>query len=181
MYSMMNETCCFTGHRWQDLLGKTAQDNVEILMLGREQCIDLIENHGVTRFYAGGAIGWDTWMAKIIIALRRDYYPQIKLILALPCKGQWEVWKEYNPEDIYEWMRVYEEADEVEYVYDGYYEKWVMTNRNNYMVDRSLYCIAAWNEKESGGTFNCLTKARKKDRLIVRINPNTLEVVKENI
>jgi uncharacterized phage-like protein YoqJ len=177
---MINETAHFTGHRWQDLNGKDPQDNFELLVHSRNIVIDLIENHGVTRFYSGMAIGYDLWMAKIIIALRRDHYPHIKLLCAIPCKGQWEAWVDYNPEDVYEWMKVYEEADEIEYVYDGRYEKWVLPNRNTYMVARSAYAIAAWNEKESGGTFDCLTKARKKGRMITRINPKTNEIIKEN-
>lgn len=176
----MDKTAYFTGHRPQDLNGFDPQDNVEIISMGRDSVIDLIENHGVTNFYAGGAIGWDTWMAKVIIGLRRTLYPHIKLILAIPCKGQWEVWKEHNPEDIFEWMRIYEQADKVEYAYNNLYEHWVLPNRNTYMVDRGLYCIACWNGKESGGTWDCLKKSRKKERKIITINPRTMEINKEN-
>lgn len=177
---MHSQTCYFTGHRPQDLLGSRADDNVELILMGREIIIDLIENRGVFRFYAGGAQGWDTWMAKVIIALRRDYYPHIKLILAIPCKGQWQAWTPHAPEAVYEWLTIFEEADEVEYVHDGYYEQWVLPHRNTYMVDRGLYCISAWNSKQSGGTYDCIKKSRKKNRLISIINPATLEVRKEN-
>lgn len=177
---MFNETAYFTGHRPQDLNGFNPEDNFELIRISRDICIDLIENHGVTRFYSGMAIGYDIWMAKVIIGLRRDLYPDIKLLLAVPCKGQWEAWEEHCPDQIFEWMRVYEEADEIEYVHDGRYEKWVLPNRNTYMVARGLYCIAGWNEKEFGGTFDCLTKSRKKGRMITRVNPKTLEVIKEN-
>lgn len=177
---MFDRTAQFTGHRWQDLNGRKPQDNAELIMKSREVVIDLIENHGVVWFYTGMAIGYDQWMAKVIIALRRDHYPHIKLIAAIPCKGQWEAWLEYNPDDIYEWMRIYEEADEIEYSYDGKYEHWVLPHRNTYMMQRSKYCIAAWTGKESGGTWDNLQKARKKERLITIINPKTGEITKEN-
>lgn len=177
---MFNETAYFTGHRWQDLNGKDPQDNVELIMKSREVIIDLIENHGVKYFYNGMAIGYDQWMAKVIIALRRDFYPHIKLICAVPCKGQWKAWVQYNPEDVFEWMSVFEEADIVEYSHDGYYEHWVLPHRNKYMADRGLYCIAGWSGKESGGTWDCVKYSRKKERKITIIDVNTLEIKKEN-
>lgn len=177
---MFYETAQFTGHRWQDLNGRNPEDNYDLIKTSRDVIIDLIENHGVTRFYSGMAIGYDLWMAKVVIALRRDFYSHIKLLCAIPCKNQWKAWVDHNPEDVFEWMSVYEEADEIEYSYDGYYEHWVLPSRNTYMMKRSHYCIAAWNGKESGGTWDNLKKARKNNRLITIINPKTNEVTKEN-
>lgn len=71
-------TCCFTGHRDippEILPALAAKVEAEVL--------ELIAD-GIRYFYAGGALGFDTLAAETVLRLR-DQFPQIRLILALPC------------------------------------------------------------------------------------------------
>lgn len=52
-----------------------------------------IIHHEITDFYTGGAIGWDTLAAQVLLKIRESY-PQVKLHLILPCSNaeQTEKW-----------------------------------------------------------------------------------------
>lgn len=78
---MKNKTCCFTGHR---NLPKNKIPEIKSALTN--EVIKLIDQ-GVIYYGAGGAIGFDTLAAQTIIELREDY-PQIKLILIIPCRNQ---------------------------------------------------------------------------------------------
>lgn len=76
---MKEKTCCFTGHR---LLPKA---EIPIIKTELKKAIIELINDGVVYFGTGGALGFDTIAAQTILNLKVDY-PQIKLILVLPCK-----------------------------------------------------------------------------------------------
>ena len=88
MKQMQNEyfeakpiTCCFTGHR------KILKENIPIIKSNlRVVVVKNIEN-GYRFFEAGGALGFDTIAAQIVLELK-EAYPQIRLILVLPCVTQ---------------------------------------------------------------------------------------------
>lgn len=80
------KTCCFTGHREipqydYECIRKKLRDVVE----------DLIEK-GVVYIGVGGALGFDTMAALVILELK-EIYENIRLILVLPCKNQCKNWK----------------------------------------------------------------------------------------
>ena len=91
---MKNQTCCFTGHRkipvWQYKYIATQL---------KSKIIELIKQ-GVIYYGAGGALGFDTMAAQAVLELKK-LYPQIRLILVLPCKTQTYGWSRENIE-IYE-------------------------------------------------------------------------------
>ena len=78
----MSKICCFTGSR--DIKGISSLDLANKL---EKLLIDLIEKENYTDFRAGGARGFDTLAALVVLKLR-ERYPQIKLHLFLPCKNQ---------------------------------------------------------------------------------------------
>ena len=55
-------------------------------------------SQGYRRFYTGGALGFDT-VAAIVILKLKNRYPDIKLILALPCSSQTKGWKKRDIEN----------------------------------------------------------------------------------
>lgn len=73
--------------------------------------------NGYLFFGAGGALGFDTLAAQTVLKLR-ERYPDIKLILVLPCKTQARGWKQA---DIYEYERIKAAADKVVYTSEDYY------------------------------------------------------------
>ena len=78
---------CFTGHRKITI----TQDLKRRLYIELEQ---LVKN-GVTDFYVGGAIGFDTFAEQTVTELKKSY-PQVRLNLVLPCptEQQTQKWSE---------------------------------------------------------------------------------------
>jgi len=98
---MKERTCCFTGHR-----EIPERDYNRLKQKTKNAIIELIEK-GVIYFGAGGARGFDTIAAETVLELKNDY-PQIKLILVLPCPDQTKGWKEG---DIRKYNIIKENAD----------------------------------------------------------------------
>ena len=136
---MKKLTCCFTGHRHLSVSNEILFARLE------KQIIDLIEQ-GVIYYGAGGALGFDTIAALTVIKLRNQY-PNIKLILVLPCKEQTKSW---NNNDIAVYNYILSQANKVVYTSESYYPG-CMYKRNRHLVDNSSHCIC-YMEKDSGGT-----------------------------
>ncbi len=156
---MKEKSCCFTGHR---LILE------EDLFFVRERLGKAIKNlimDGYTEFITGGALGFDTEVALVILGLRQQY-PCIRLSLALPCKEQSKGWTS-SEIAIYEEIKA--QADEVVYVSETY-TKGCMHKRNRYLVDHSIYCITYLNQN-SGGTAYTVKYAIKQGRQVENIAP----------
>ena len=87
---MRDKTCCFTGHRQ---LPEKYKDEIASKL---ENTIKSLIHSGYRYFGAGGALGFDTLAAQTVLRLRKSY-PQIKLILVLPCLSQADKWR---PSDV---------------------------------------------------------------------------------
>lgn len=96
---MKKKTVCFTGHR-----EIPPERREELSRRLRDTLIQLIES-GCLFFGAGGALGFDTLAAQAVLDLKRQY-PQIKLILVLPCISQADRWEEKDRK-IYAYIRIY--------------------------------------------------------------------------
>ena len=127
---MINQTCCFTGHR------KIPLDQLESVTQRLRDAVIASIKDGYLYFGAGGALGFDTLAAQTVLDLKKDY-PQIKLILVLPCKTQTRGWKQ---EDIEEYNRIMKAADKVVYTSQDYYSG-CMQKRNRHLVNNSSKCI----------------------------------------
>ena len=149
------ETCFFTGHR------NAPSDTLLVIKTGTF-IIDLINKCGVTDFYAGGALGWDTICAKIILDLKK-IYPQIKLHLILPCPPEIQTskWKNEQKEEYYKILKA---ADDVEILSEKY-ETDCMKKRNARLAELGDMCVCYYNEKNfrsgTGQTFRMAQKAKK--------------------
>ena len=89
MIDMKSRTACFTGHR-----ELPTDDLPEISKRLEDTLVKLIEQ-GYRYFGAGGALGFDTLAAQVVLRLR-ERYPQIRLILVLPCLNQTRGWPQEN-------------------------------------------------------------------------------------
>lgn len=136
---MKNQTCCFTGHR------KIPLDQLESVTQRLRDAVIASIKDGYLYFGAGGALGFDTLAAQTVLDLKKDY-PQIKLILVLPCKTQTRGWRQ---EDIEEYNRIIRAADKVVYTSNNYYNG-CMQIRNRHLVEYSSLCICYLN-KTTGG------------------------------
>lgn len=118
---------------------------------------------GVVYFAAGGALGFDTLAAMTVLRLR-DRYPQIRLILVLPCAGQTRGWKDADVRK-YEWIK--SRANKVTVLSVAYY-RGCMHARNRYLIDHSAYCVC-YLRKAEGGTAYTVACAEKQGLKVIRI------------
>ncbi len=143
-------SCCFSGHR------NLTKDELERACRSIAELVPMLVKQGITRFYAGGAVGFDMAAAVAVLNLKH-IYPELHLTLALPCRGHTAKWSKYDKELF---SRVTERADSVVYVSDEY-SRGCMQKRNKFMVDRSTLLIA-WLSSERGGTYNTVAYAEKQ-------------------
>ena len=124
--------------------------------------IEAIEQ-GYRYFGVGGALGFDTLAAQTVLELESEY-PEIKLILVLPCENQTRGWE---LSDIEEYERIKAAADKVVYTSKDYYSG-CMHKRNRHLVDNSSLCICYLTE-QSGGTAYTVNYARSQGLKIVNV------------
>ena len=150
-------TCCFTGHR---KLPPEHYDKIKALT--RSEVVKLIDV-GVRYFGTGGALGFDTLAAQIILELKKTY-PDIKLILVLPCYNQTARWNIQDIE-IYEYIK--SKCDK--YVYTSKdYNSHCMFKRNKHLVDNSDYCIC-YLSKQYGGTAQTVEYAYSQGIKVINV------------
>lgn len=137
---MRDQTCCFTGHR------KIPSEFYKELECSIRSAILSMIRRGVLYFETGGALGFDTMAAQAVLECK-PFYPQIKLILVLPCRTQANAWQEAD-RALYE--KIKKCCDRSIYVSEMY-TAGCMHKRNRWLVDSSKYCIC-YLTQPSGGT-----------------------------
>ena len=127
---------CFTGHR------NLPYERAELELRLYKILENYINKHGLTDFYAGGAVGWDTLAALTVIKLR-NVYPHIRLHLVLPCSNEEQTakWSANDKEIFY---KILSDADHVEYTSQHYYNG-CMKVRNARIVECADICFFYWN------------------------------------
>lgn len=150
---------CFTGHRYIRITSELEARLENILC-------ELIEKHGATDFYAGGALGWDTLCAQTVLRLKQKH--PIRLHLVLPCceTEQTEKWKS---EQKAEFKGILSSADSVEYVSENYFDG-CMRIRNQRLVEYADGCVCYYNEKKrASGTGQTVCMAQQKNIGIINL------------
>ena len=154
---MREQTCCFTGHRtvpeWQ-------RDSISVAL--RVTIRNLILS-GYQYFGAGGALGFDTMAAQMVLSLKAEF-PNIKLILVLPCKNQTDRGREKD-RAIYEEIKA--QADKVVYITETYTPDCMM-RRNRHLVDYSSVCVCYLTRKQ-GGTAYTVDYAHHKGVRVINL------------
>ena len=157
---MQNKRCCFTGHR-------NIKVNKELKGRLWETLIRLVEEYGVTDFYAGGAVGFDTLCEKAVLALKKDY-PAVRLHLILPClpQNQSKMWSE---EEKITFDRICKAADSCEALSEKYYQG-CMKKRNEELVRNSDYCVCYYNSEDPrSGTGQTVRMCEKNGITVINI------------
>ena len=139
---MKDVTCCFTGHR------KIPVEQYQLLFNKTEKAVERFIVDGYLNFCVGGALGFDTLAALVVLMLKKKY-PDIRLILILPCLSQTRGWK---IEDIEIYENIKNQADEIVYTSEEY-TRGCMHKRNRALVDKSSACIAYLTESKGGSAY----------------------------
>lgn len=147
---LKSKTCCFTGHRVM------SDQEKQIAAVRLRQVIAELVKEGVVYYGAGGALGFDTLAAQTVLEMKKEY-PQIRLILVLPCEDQTRNWRS---EDIEIYENIKARCDKVVYVSRRYTPD-CMYKRNRHLVDHSGTCIC-YLTREGGGTAYTVGYAWKK-------------------
>ena len=160
---MREMTACFTGHRSIPLMQRgTVRKKLE-------KTVRELIGKGYRYFGAGGALGFDTLAAQAVLRLR-ERYPQIRLILVLPCLNQTRGWPQADIDTYKEIKRC---ADKVTYTSEHYF-RGCMQKRNRHLVDNSSACIC-YLTKSAGGTAYTVNYARRMGLRIINIaGPDSL-------
>jgi len=151
------QTACFTGHRI------IPTEDVPAIEFHLQEVISKAIENGYRFFGAGGALGFDTLAAKSVLTLR-EKYPDIRLILILPCLYQTRNWRRY---DIDQYELIKKEADKVVYTSKEYTRDF-MSRRNRHLVDNSSLCIC-YKTKDTGGTSYTVRYAKQQGLAILNI------------
>jgi uncharacterized phage-like protein YoqJ len=130
--------------------------------------VDWLIQHGVIFFGVGGAMGFDTLAAQVVLELR-EKYAEVKLILVLPCKNQTRGWP---AEDIVIYEKIKDSADKVVYIADSY--------RKGCMHERDGQCVCYLTESQ-GGTAYTVAYARQKELLVWNLADNKCVRGEENV
>lgn len=162
--ALSKTTCCFTGHRPQNLPWKFNEKDERCIKIKeqlRKEIINAIKNGYIT-FISGMALGFDIISAEIVLELKK-IYPYIRLIGAIPCKTQDRLWK---MSDKQRYRDVLSQLDGIRCIYDNYIGVECMIERNRFMINNSSLVIALYNRKK-GGTKNTLDYAKMRNIRIV--------------
>jgi len=155
---MKEKTCCFTGHR------EIPSEQYQKIFEKTERAVEEHIKNGYLYFSAGGALGFDTLAAIIVLDLKKKY-PQIALNLVLPCPTQAKSWSEKDKK-IYEDIK--QKADNITYT-SLEYSRGCMHKRNRCLVDNSSACICYLTE-DNGGTFYTVKYAKKHGLTVINIS-----------
>lgn len=171
---MIDSACAFAGHRpMRFSFGYDEEDEkcIQLKKVLAEQVETLIRC-GVSTFYSGMELGVDTWGADIVLKEKKQY-ANVRLIAVLPCETQANRW---SPEQRERYFDTLAECDDV-ITLNTHYIPDCMFQRNRYLVDHAGYLLAVYDGGGKGGTAYTVRYAQKKNRQIVVIRPDTLEVV----
>ena len=158
------KTACFTGHRPNKMVPKGISP-MNLLPMIKSMLYYEIEQaieDGYEYFITGMAVGVDLWAAHSVLALKNKH-PEIKLICAVPFRGQGS---ELRGEELYDYNSFISCADEVIVLSEEYHPD-CFKQRNYFMVENSSRLIAVVNNYRSG-TGQTINYA-KKNGLELRI------------
>lgn len=140
---MREKTCCFTGHRRVPIAGMPA------ILSRTEALIRQMVQKGVTDFYTGGALGYDTLAAKLLFDLRDMEFPHIRVILVYPFDGYTNRWTDTQIQEHEKMLPRYDKIVNLsqEASRNAYLQ------RDRYLVDCSGYCICYCTRKFGGTAY----------------------------
>lgn len=153
-----SKVACFSGHR------NLPQDYNELKSALEIVIIRLIKQ-GVVFFGAGGALGFDMLAEETILKMK-ERYPQIKLVLVLPCPPEQQTLK-WNDNQRQQYNDILKRADKVR-ILSTEYTKSCMLDRNRHLVDNSGHLVC-YLRNNRGGTFYTARYAEQKGLNILRI------------
>ena len=151
------KTAFFTGHRNID---DHTREQISFVL---DCLLKTMVNSGITKFYAGGALGFDTIAALAVLRLK-EKFPHVTLELILPCRNQMRYW---SKADVALLNHIVNRSDRVEYIAE-FYTSNCMHERNNRLVELGDIGVA-FLEHSGGGTAYTVNHALNQDKEIINV------------
>ena len=180
----MDKICCFTGYRPHRFAFSPDGLRPEQVQAALGEQIRRLYSEGVRTFISGMSAGVDLWAAAEVIALRQTC-PDVQLVAAVPFAGQESHWsiplqREYH-RILVACQRVETLFDEREAADDP---SACYRQRNRWMVDQAGVVLAVCEVDVADsrtGTAATVRYARRQQRRILYIHPQTLAVTEETV
>ena len=153
--------CCVTGHRPKGFpfpYGR-ASANYRSYQLAVKNKVQELIARGFTVFLVGMAQGADMDFAEAVLAERGC---ELALEAAIPCPNQTRGW---GIKEKLRYHAILKRCTDKHLISNAYHNG-CMQERNAYMVDRADLVIAIWNGERHGGTWNTISYAKRKGKLI---------------
>lgn len=162
------DSCAFTGHRPKSFPFAYNEECNEFYHLTEQIRNTIIQacNAGCRTFYCGMAEGADLLCGEMVLNLKKQYDPELKLICVVPYIDQPKsMTKAYQAR----YRKIMESADQ-RYLVSKEYKKQCFYKRNRFMVDSADALIAVFKKgEEYSGTAQTIRYARKKKKCIFLI------------
>lgn len=153
-------SACFTGHR-------ELQEDSSILSRRLYDVIERSITAGLTDFYIGGAIGFDTVAALTVLKLR-EKHPLIKLHLVLPCplEEQSKYWSDSDRRQLSDIIL----ATNTTEIVCPHYTNDCMRIRNSRLVEYADICFCYYDPNNTrSGTGQTVRMAQRKGVEVVNL------------
>ena len=155
----------FTGHR------NVPSEEKEIITKRVSSSIEVFIRKGYKTFICGGALGFDSIAAECVIE-KKTAHPEIRLLLALPCRDQTAAWSDTS--DLARYKTILGRADDIYYA-ENFYKKGCMHKRNRWMADNSSVCIA-YLKTNRGGTAYTYKYAEDKGLQMINLGTDSKQL-----
>lgn len=159
MVDLKSKSCCFTGHR------KLPDGQEAEIMAKTEAEIRKFLSGGINRFLLGGAIGYDTEVAKLLFRLKNECCG-IKVVLIYPFDGYTDRWNDAQKAEYAELLPQYDEA--IRASERSGRDAYLL--RNRLLVDGASVCIAYCHKYRSGTAYT-IRYAKAQGLMVINMAP----------
>ncbi len=166
------KTVAFTGYRMEKMPFPEDETNEQYIAFQKKltAVVNRLIERGYTEFISGVAVGFDTWAAETVLSAK-ILNDNVSLECAIPFPEQDRKW---SHADKVRRKKILKSADQNTMVCE-YYHKNSFFIRNEYMVDKAEVVVCCF-DGQSGGTAQTVGYAKRKDKIIIQINPNDASV-----
>lgn len=150
---------CFSGHRIIPYF--------HLKRLERQLRTAIISAYadGFRNFFCGMAMGYDLLAAETVLSLQSEL-PDLRLIAAIPYRGQTERWSDTMKSRYDDILR---NTNDTVILSEHYYQGCLL-RRNDYMVVHSSRLIAWYNGNPKGGTFYTCRLAEANGLTVINLH-----------
>ena len=150
-----------TGHRPQFAeVGKLKAFSNEQSIAMTQTAKKHLQELGASYVISGGALGWDTALARAAYSLKIPY------AVYVPCWGHGSMWTQ---EQQVTYRALLEYADKWHYVVEEPYASQHMITRDHAMVNDCDSLLALWSGMKKGGTFKTIQYAKQQGKNVVNV------------